>query len=92
MTWNARTRGRRRKDRIGREKCVEEPAQEAVRDAEDREDRENAAKRVDEEDGEVRDGESHRWEGGDNKKKKTDWMELSEVGGQWGNRSKERMK
>ena len=68
-----------------------EPAQEEVRDAEHREDRENAAKRVFEEDGVGRDGESHRWEGGDNKKK-TDWMELSEVGKQWGNRSKERMK
>ena len=62
-------------------KCAEELAQEGVRVAEETEERENAAKRVDirdEEDGAARDGESHRSEG-EEKKKKTDWMELLEV-------------
>ena len=63
-------------------KCVEDLAQEEVRAAEETEEREKAVKRVhirNEEDGAARHGESHRSEGGEGKKKETDWMELLEV-------------
>ena len=62
-------------------KCAEELAQEEVRVAEETEEREKAAKRVDvrdEEGGAARHGENHRSERGE-EKKKTDWMELLEV-------------
>ena len=71
----------RKEIRDGTSKCVEELVQEEVRVAEETEEREKAAKRVDtrdEEDGAARHGKSYCSEGGEEKKKKTEWMERLE--------------